>query len=70
MKIAVTGASGLLGLAFVVQASRAHEIYSLYNKHVPSFGTRVRINLQSQNEIVKVMKEIRPDVIVHAAYRC
>lgn len=67
MKIATTGAGGLFGTAFVALACNAHDVYSLYNQHKPSFGAPVQIDLQHHDRLARVLKEVKPDVIVHAA---
>ena len=42
-------------------------MYSLYNRHKPACGIPVRVDLQSETRLTNTLKEIGPDVIVHAA---
>lgn len=44
-----------------------YDVYSLYNQHAPSFGSPVQIDLQHSDQLARVLKEIKPGVIVHAA---
>jgi dTDP-4-dehydrorhamnose reductase len=66
LKLAITGAGGLLGSALLTKA-REHEVYSLYSQHSPSSGVPVHADLQDRDQLVRTLQGIKPDAIVHAA---
>lgn len=66
MKLAVTGAGGLLGSA-LVEMARGHEVYSLYNQHIPSSGAPVHVDLLDRENLTRELRRIRPDAIAHTA---
>ena len=68
MRIFITGGSGLLGGKVAeIALERGYEVYSGYNSHKPEFGEHVKFDLANSNSIVKVIDEVKPDVIVHSA---
>jgi dTDP-4-dehydrorhamnose reductase len=58
MRIAITGASGLLGFGLVRVFSGAHAVYPL---------TRAEADLTQAEEIRAVLHKIQPEVIIHPA---
>ena len=58
MKIAITGAGGLLGFGLVRVFSGAHDVHPL---------TRAAADLTKGEEVRSALGQIRPDVIIHAA---
>jgi len=66
LKLVITGAGGLLGSALVTKA-REHEVFSFYNQHLPASGVPVRADLQDWDQLARILKNINPDAIVHAA---
>ncbi len=66
LKIAITGAGGLLGSALLTSAKR-HEVYSLYNQHAPDLGSPVQVDLRNRDQLASILQRIKPDAIVHAA---
>jgi len=67
MRILVTGASGLLGSSFVMKFAPRHEIHSIYHRHAPPAGIPVALDLTDFDRLDRTVKDIRPDVILHAA---
>lgn len=66
MKLAITGAGGLLGSALLKKAE-GHEVYSLYNRHLPSSGVPINVDLQDQSQTIATLQRIKPDAIIHTA---
>lgn len=66
MRLAITGAGGLLGSALLAKV-KGHEVYSLNNEHAPSSGIPIRLDLRNNNQVVETLKRIKPDAIVHTA---
>ena len=67
MRLAVTGAGGLLGSALLKEAKGRYETYALYCQHLPSSGTPLRVDLRDPESITKTLFATRPDAIIHAA---
>jgi len=64
----VTGASGLLGSKIVeIAIARGCEVYSAYNEHHLSLGKPVRLDVTDQVNVRRVISELKPEVIIHAA---
>lgn len=77
MKILVTGAGGFVGAAVAGEASRAgHEVICTVrpgssSRRLASLSTRVdivRLDLNNGREVAAMMRDHRPDVIVHVAW--
>lgn len=66
MRLAITGAGGLLGSALLAVA-KGHEVYSLYGQHPPSSGTPIRLDLTDKDQVAEALKKIEPDAVIHAA---
>ncbi len=58
MKVAVTGANGLLGQAVVEAARSAHQVYPL---------TRADADITQFSQVQGVLTKLRPEVIIHTA---
>ena len=56
-----------MGSVVAASASRAHQVYALYNTNVPSVGVPIQIDLGNIDKIAPVFNMIKPDVIVHSA---
>jgi dTDP-4-dehydrorhamnose reductase len=71
MKILLTGASGLVGSAFAVAASRrGHHVVGLvgqFTGEVPGLGRKLGINLTEETAIERVVLEEFPDAIANCA---
>ncbi len=68
MRIFITGASGLLGNKVAeIALEKGWEVYSGYNSHKPEFGKPVKFDLANPDSIVKAIRDVKPDVIVHSA---
>jgi len=68
LKIFVTGGSGLLGSKVAeIALEKGYDVYSGYHNHKPEFGKAVKFNLLGGNNIVNVINDIKPDVIIHSA---
>lgn len=71
MKILVTGASGLLGNAFVQAAKRRnHEVIGLvgsYAENVPGLSNQIRVDLNEISQLESIVLEAFPDAIVNCA---
>ncbi len=68
MKIFVTGGSGLLGSKVAELAvEKGYNVYSGYRNQKPEFGKAVKFDLADADSVVRVISEVRPDVIIHSA---
>ncbi len=68
MKIFVTGASGLLGSKVVEFANKeGHRIFSGYLNHMIGHPNPIKIDVKDKKNILNVITEIRPEVIIHCA---
>ena len=68
MRIFVTGGSGLLGSKMAeIALERSYEVYSGFNTHTPEFGKPVKFDLADPDSVANVLKNIKPDVVVHSA---
>ncbi len=65
MRLFITGGSGLLGSKLAEIAENDYEVYAGFRSHDPPFGIPVKFDLTS--DILGVVEEIKPDVIVHSA---
>ncbi|VGO19349.1 dTDP-4-dehydrorhamnose reductase family protein [Pontiella sulfatireligans] len=65
MRILITGASGLLGRAFVRQFEGDYELYATgFSRCVPPVQ---RLDLRRQDEVVALVETFQPQLIIHAA---
>jgi len=68
MRIFITGGSGLLGHRIAELAlEREYEVYSGYCHSKPIVGEAVKIDLANPASILEVVKEVRPDIVMHTA---
>jgi len=68
MDILVTGASGLLGSRLAkLLIYKGYKIYTGYYSNKPNYGIPVKLDVSNENNISKVIDEIKPDVIIHSA---
>ncbi|MEM2897416.1 MAG: dTDP-4-dehydrorhamnose reductase [Candidatus Bathyarchaeia archaeon] len=68
MKILVTGASGLLGSKVVeIALKKGNDVYSGYLTHNPSIGNSIRLDISNRETVLRVVKEKKPDAIIHCA---
>ncbi len=66
-RILLTGASGLLGTWLRRTAPTDHAVVSLVHRRtVP--GAAVRADLRDADAVSRAVRDVRPDVVVHAAY--
>ncbi len=69
-KVAITGASGVLGMALALEArTRGYEVVALYRSTpiaIPGVSCR-RVDLLDEAQTLALLEEIRPDHILHAA---
>ena len=67
MRILITGGSGLLGSKVAeIALEMGYKVYSGYNSHKPEFGEPIKFDLANPDSIVKVINEVKPDVIIHS----
>ncbi|WP_433156961.1 SDR family oxidoreductase [Kribbella sp. CA-247076] len=64
MRVLVTGAAGLLGSEVVRLAE--HEVVPTYHRQPVPDGTRM--DVRDRGDVEDVIRKVRPDGIVHAAY--
>lgn len=68
MRILVTGASGLLGSKIVsVALDKGFATYSGYLKNNPSDGIPIQLDISNRENVLKNIKKVKPDVIIHCA---
>jgi len=68
LRILITGGSGLLVSKTSEKATeKGNEAYSGYNTHKPKFGVPVRLDICNRMVLDKIFKDIRPEVVIHAA---
>lgn len=68
MKILVTGSTGLVGRQVVKDLMLSYtDVYSCYHNSKPDNGIAKSLDLTNTEEIVKVVSDTRPDVIIHLA---
>ena len=68
MKILITGASGLLGTKLCETAiKKKHEVYAVYNKHKPLYGTPTELNILDFKSETQIFDKIKPQAVVHTA---
>ena len=69
-RVAITGASGVLGMALALEARhRGHEVFALYHSTpiaLPGVESR-SIDLLDEKQATEVLEEIQPTHLVHAA---
>ncbi|GAA1565576.1 sugar nucleotide-binding protein [Kribbella hippodromi] len=68
MRLLVTGAAGLLGRELLRSAAlRGHEVVPAY--HSAGVDGGVRLDVRRRDAVREVIRTVRPDGIIHAAYR-
>jgi len=68
LKLLITGASGLLGHKLAQLAlKKKHEVYSIYKEHPIDLGIPIKLDLTNHSEILKVITQLTPEAIIHAA---
>ncbi|MDX3005437.1 sugar nucleotide-binding protein [Kribbella solani] len=68
MRLLVTGAAGLLGRELLRSGPRCgHEVVPAYHSAVVAGG--VRLDVRRRDAVREVIRTVRPDGIIHAAYR-
>ena len=72
MNLLVIGGTGLLGRRITCRAQRAgHDVIATFHANVPSAaGVEWRqLDVRRRDEVRKLAQQVRPDVVVNAAYR-
>lgn len=65
MKILITGSGGLLGSKLVATA-KGHKILPTYSTK-PLFPDSLKMDIASRNEVLHIMGEFKPNVVIHTA---
>lgn len=69
-KVAITGASGVLGMALALEArTRGHDVTAFYRSTpiaIPGVSCR-SIDLTDEHSTLEILEDLRPDLILHAA---
>lgn len=66
--ILVTGASGLVGSQVTRDlVAKNFDVYSCYHIEKPQIGTIMQLDLTKQDQIISVVKSIKPEIIIHLA---
>lgn len=70
IKVAITGASGVLGMALALEArTRGHHVTALYRSTpvtIPGIS-HFALDLVDEKQTLDLLEQLRPDLIVHAA---
>jgi dTDP-4-dehydrorhamnose reductase len=69
-RLAVTGASGVLGMAVALDArKRGYEVIALYHSVVPAIpdASAEKLDIRNSIEVERYFSRIRPDGIIHTA---
>lgn len=69
-KIIIFGGSGLLGLhASNYFFERRYEIYSTFLQHKPlkSSYKSIKIDIQNKDKVIKILKNVKPDIILNCS---
>lgn len=68
-RIFVTGGSGLLGAYLIAALREKHEVYYCFHHHEVLFKAAKGycLDLTDRNEVVKQLKRLSPEVIIHCA---
>lgn len=67
-KVLFTGATGLLGRYFFSNIPPGYEVVGTFNTN--NFSKRkdfIKLDITNKDEVLKIFKEVKPDVVVHAA---
>ncbi len=68
MKLLITGASGLYGSKLAARAiEKDFEVYSSDVQERSVYGTYVKLDVSNKELVNEVFKQVKPDVVVHAA---
>src|SRR5574340_1280481 len=68
MKFLVTGSAGLVGSQVVQDLVKLeHQVYSCYGQSKPNKGIPVKLDLVNNDNIIQVVEDTKPDVIIHLA---
>ena len=69
MKIIITGGSGLLGQYLNIYLNREHSIFTVYNNSVGNCTeyNSLKTDLNNTYYLSEVIKEFRPDILIHTA---
>jgi len=68
MKFLVTGSAGLVGSQVVQDLAKSeHQVYSCYGQSKPRKGIPVQLDLVNNDNIIQVVEDTKPDVIIHLA---
>ena len=65
LKFLVTGSAGLIGNQLVNDLSKSHDVISCYNNSKPEFGIPMNMDLQNHEMISNILRETKPDVVIH-----
>ena len=68
MKFLVTGSSGLVGNQVIKDlTNQDHKVFSCYHDAKPTFGQAIFLDLADKQSIIDVMKNTKPDIVIHLA---
>ena len=69
-KVAITGASGVLGMALTLEAqTRGYDVTAIYRSTpitIPGISC-IGVDLTDEKQTLKALEELLPDLIIHAA---
>lgn len=66
MKLLITGSSGLLGSKLAGVAKDSHEIILTHGTK-PFFPNSIKMDITDKNEVLRVIINSKPDVVIHTA---
>ena len=68
-KMFITGVSGLLGSNFVYELRNRFEVIGTYNRHAVRIekAQALKLNLNDAGAVRDMIKDIKPDIVVHGA---
>lgn len=65
-KLLLVGASGLLGSKIYQLSKEKYETYGTYYTHRPKLSDTFKLDVTEKNNVSKLMRDVKPDVVIDA----